>query len=396
MAMTVQLSREQARHLLAHYHFRPTDLPGVFTRLSTVQYDPLNPVGRNPDLVLQARIPAYRVDDWQTLAYEQRLVYDSWDKQACLVPVSDWPMRALIRERYQPYHDHEILHTEAEAVQALLAKLDERGPLSSLDFESVTGYDANSWSGSTQAKRILRSLWANGELVTHHRRAGRHYYDRAARVIPQQHFAQPAQLDEREYLRWIIARRFQAVGLLRSTAEAAIWSVCGEAAQRKLALAELVEAGTLIPVRVGAEQLPYYAHAEALKCLDQPALEPRVIFLGPLDSLLWDRKGVQQIFGFDYVWEVYKPEALRKWGYYVLPVFYRDRFIGRVDSRLEKGAWTIANWWWEEDIMLHAELLDALQIAMTRFMLYLGASDIRANEGVDTAIQQIVTHLESI
>jgi uncharacterized protein len=302
-------------------------------------------------------------------------------------------MRALIRERYQPYHDHEILHTEAEAVQALLAKLDERGPLSSLDFERVTGYDPNSWSGSTQAKRILRSLWASGELVTHHRRAGRHYYDRAARVIPQQHFAQPAQLDEREYLRWIIARRFQAVGLLRSTAEAAIWSVCGEAAQRKLALAELVEAGTLVPVCVGAEQLPYYAHAEALKCLDQPELEPRVIFLGPLDSLLWDRKGVQQIFGFDYVWEVYKPEALRKWGYYVLPVFYRDRFIGRVDSRLEKGIWTIANWWWEEDIMLNAELLDAVQIAIARFMLYLGASDIRANESVDAAIQQIVTRL---
>lgn len=70
--MTIQLSLGQARHLLALYHFTLTDLPGVFKRLGTVQYDPLNPVGRNPDLVLQARVPTYRVDDWQPLAYEQR------------------------------------------------------------------------------------------------------------------------------------------------------------------------------------------------------------------------------------------------------------------------------------------------------------------------------------
>jgi uncharacterized protein YcaQ len=72
--MTIQLSREQARRLLAHYHFLPTDMFGVFARLGTIQYDPLNPVGRNPDLVLQARVPGYRVDNWQSLAYEQRLI----------------------------------------------------------------------------------------------------------------------------------------------------------------------------------------------------------------------------------------------------------------------------------------------------------------------------------
>src|SRR5579883_1678297 len=128
--MTLQLSREQARRLLAHYHFQPTDMAGVFTRLGTVQYDPLNPVGRNPDLVLQARVPGYRVDDWQSLAYEQRLIYDTWDKQACLVPMSDWPQRALIRERYQPYHDREILLSETAVAEAMLAALDARGPLS--------------------------------------------------------------------------------------------------------------------------------------------------------------------------------------------------------------------------------------------------------------------------
>src|SRR5205807_1703918 len=80
--MTLHISREQARRFLAVYHFTPTDLAGTIERLATVQYDPLNPVGRNPDLVFQARVPGYQVDDWQKAAYTDRLVYDAWDKKA--------------------------------------------------------------------------------------------------------------------------------------------------------------------------------------------------------------------------------------------------------------------------------------------------------------------------
>ena len=87
VSMTLHISREQARRLLTLYHFTPTDLPGVFARLGTVQYDPLNPVGRNHDLVLQARVPGYCIDDWQKTAYTDRLIYDAWDKQASLITV---------------------------------------------------------------------------------------------------------------------------------------------------------------------------------------------------------------------------------------------------------------------------------------------------------------------
>jgi uncharacterized protein len=116
--MSLHISREQARRFLVTYHLTQTDLAGVFTRLGTVQYDPLNPVGRNPDLVFQARVPGYHVDDWQSLAYTERLIYDAWDKQACLVLCSDWPQRACVRAVYRPYHDREVLQAESETVQA--------------------------------------------------------------------------------------------------------------------------------------------------------------------------------------------------------------------------------------------------------------------------------------
>jgi len=388
--MVLHISREEARHFLAQYHFKPTDLTGVIDRLGTVQYDPLNPVGRNADLVFQARIPGYQVDDWQTAAYTDRIIYDAWDKQACLVPVSDWPMRALVREKFRPYHDREILQAEAEGAARILATIDEQGPLSSLEFEDRARFgEVGSWYGSTRTKRILRSLWACGELVTHHRKGGRHYYDRPNRVIPAQHFSLPPLVDEAAYYRWIVMRRYQATGILRPTAEAAIWSACHEAPKRKLALAQLVEAGLLTQLQIGELAGPYYTPTSALKLLDEPCSSPRVIFMGPLDSLLWDRKSVLQIFNFDYIWEVYKPAEQRKWGYYILPVFYGDRFIARVDSRLEKDTWIISRWWWEPDIMPNDDLLVALGNTIENFLNYLRANNVSFGENMDALVKQV-------
>jgi uncharacterized protein len=387
--MILHISRDEARRFLASYHFKPADLPGVIDRLGTVQYDPLNPVGRNADLVFQARIRGYQVDDWQIAAYTDRLLYDAWDKMACLVPVSDWPMRALVREKFRPYHDREILAADPEGAAKILATIDEQGPLSSLEFEDRTRFgEQGSWAGTTRTKRILRSLWACGELVTHHRQGGRHYYERPQRVIPEQYFEETPLVDEIAYYRWILMRRYQSTGILRSTAEAAVWSACSEASKRKLALAQLLEEGLLTQLQIDKLAGPYYIHTSALKFFDEPPSNPRVIFLGPLDSLLWDRKSLLQIFDFDYVWEVYKPAEQRKWGYYVLPVFYGDRFVARVDSRLDKGIWTISRWWWEPDITPDADLLAALRIAIEDFLRYLRADGVCIGEDVDVLVKQ--------
>ena len=390
--MTLHISREQARRLLAHYHFTPSDLPGVFARLGTVQYDPLNPVGRNPDLVLQARVPGYQVDDWQQAAYVERTIYDSWDKMACLVPVSDWPMRAMIRQKYRPYHDREILQNDSEGAAFVLAAIDEQGPLSSMEFEDRTRVgEEGSWYGNTRIKRLLRSLWACGLLVTHHRKAGRHYYDRPERVIPAQYFELEPLIDEEAYYRWIVMRRFQASGIMRPSGDASIWIACGDAAERKAALAHLVEAGLLTPLQIGELKNLYYTPTTALDLLDRPPAQPRMIFVGPLDSLLWDRKALQHIFEFDYVWEVYKPAEQRKWGYYILPVFYGDHFVARTDIRLEQGRLVMARWWWERDIVPDAAMLDALRAAIAAFGRYAHANDVLVQDDVDAVVRDALS-----
>ncbi|MGH2443492.1 MAG: DNA glycosylase AlkZ-like family protein, partial [Chloroflexota bacterium] len=370
---------------LVAYHFAPTDVSGVLERLGTVQYDPLNPVGRNPDLVFQARVPGYRVDDWQRHAYQDRLMYDAWDKQACLVPVADWPRRAQIRKHYLAWHDRTVLEEHPDAVLHALKAIDNRGPLSSLEFEDRTRIlDEESWYGPTRIKRILRALWLRGVLVTHHREGSRHYYDRPARVIPPDIFQKRA-LSAAAYHRWIVLRRHQAAGMLRVTAEQAIWSACGDAATRVESIRQLVEAGKLIPVQVATQRSVYHATPALLNRVEHPG-EPRLIFLGPLDSLVWDRTAVRQIFGFDYAWEVYKPLAARRWGYYVLPVLFGDRFVGRMDAQMRNGILTVARWWWEADADLLSMAVEALPHAMNEFAQYLGAREIALTEPVDPLV----------
>ena len=101
---------------------------------------------------------------------------------------------------------------------------------------------------------------------------------------------------------------------------------------------------------------------------------PRAAILAPLDNLMWDRRYLKELFGFEYLWEVYKPVVERRWGYYVLPILYGDRFIARFEPGRDKSseALTIQNWWWEADVQPTAEMHRALRDCFARFLGFLG------------------------
>lgn len=380
-------SKAEARAFLTRYHFAPTDVPAVFARLGSVQYDPLDPVGRNVDLVLQARVPGYRVDEWQVAAYRDRLVYDAWDKQACLVPTADWAYRRIYHEWHRPRWEERVLGPHADAVAATLAELRERGPLATHAFADQRSLPefASSWHGPKVVRQALRALWHTGGVATHHRDRGRHVYHLPEAVIPAEHLAAPAP-ERRENLRWLILARHRAAGLLRPGAPAALWSMPVPREERVRLIEELVEDGRLLPVDVEGRR--YHLPATALAAAAEPA--GRMRFLGPLDSLLWDRQAVRHLFDFDYLWEVYKPEAARTWGYYVLPVLHRGRFVARFDSRRVGETWRVYRWWWEEGATRDEDTLAALAEAARRFAQYLGAERVVVDEA-DPATREALT-----
>jgi hypothetical protein len=115
----------------------------------------------------------------------------------------------------------------------------------------------------------------------------------------------------------------------------------------------------------------------------------KMVFLAPLDQLMWDRESVEHLFEFEYRWEVYVPEQKRRWGYYVLPVLYGDRLVGRFDSRYKDGVWQMVKWYWEDGVEVDAEVLEALAVAVGRFREYLGARKLKLPRGMDKRTREV-------
>ena len=124
---------------------------------------------------------------------------------------------------------------------------------------------------------------------------------------------------------------------------------------------------------------------------------PAATFIGPLDNLIWDRDLIRWLFDFDYTWEVYKPAVQRKYGHYVLPVLYGDRFIARVEPIFDRKArvLTIVNWWWEAGVAPDDTLIAALDECLAAFGRYLGAAEVWLGAAVagDAALGRVVAQI---
>ena len=162
-----------------------------------------------------------------------------------------------------------------------------------------------------------------------------------------------------------------------------------KAEARRATLTRLAERGDVLAVTV--EGVP--GRTFFLRVADLPALEAvrnkepaalQAALVGPLDNLTWDRELLRQVFAFDYLWEVYKPAAQRRYGYYVLPVLYGDRFVARCDPAFDKKArvLTLNNWWWEKGVEPDEAMEAALAECLRQFALYVGADSVRLGDAV--------------
>lgn len=375
MSAPLQLSKADVRRALAAYHIRWGGLPDVFDRLRSVQYDPLSPAGCNHDLVLQARVKNYKIGDWQKAAYTRRLVYDGWDKQACLIPYEGWNARRVIC-KWQSGWFNEMHRDHPGAIEAVLEELEVDGPMSPRDFEFQQHKPEwkGSWYGPSLTKQALRALWHSGRVMTHSRKNGQHVYDVTERVVPARFFAQPGLSDE-ESVRVILRDRHRGMGLIRPTASYEVWAMDNKHSHHRAVRDVMVKEGELILVEI--EGVKANASPEFLEFLDEKP-PSRVTFIAPLDQLMWGRKMIEHLFGFSYKWEVYVPEHLREHAYYVLPVLYGDRFIGRTEMTARRGTLEVKYW--------HAEKgrlpIEQLGAAFRRFMAYTGSTEIAYADGV--------------
>ena len=349
------------RHLLTPPRSLPAEPESVLRvmdRLGSFQFDPLEVAGRNHDLIVLARVAGYRRAWTDAHLYETRSLYETYNKGLSIVPTAEMPWYRLTWDRNREEHQRGSLDEHAPLVEELLDRIRREGPLSSTDMEPRAAIEWF-WRPTNQIRALLEALAMSGILGLSRREGNRRVYDLVERLFPAELLAQTHPVDDQR--RHKLLSRFRAHGLLGTSGQAELWYGLGAGADRPRLRGDLVDAGAIVPVDV--EELRGTRFVVTCDLDDLEAAErevaagdppggvaPGVAFLAPLDPLVWDRDLLRRLWSFDYIWEVYVPEKKRRWGYYVLPLLYGDRFVGRIEPRIDRAAGTlrILGLWWED------------------------------------------------
>ena len=401
------LSKAEARRfLLAHQKlWPPRSLSGkagvleFIGHAGVIQYDPIFVAGRNADLVLQSRIKGYRREHLSELLYTDRQLLDGWDKVASIYLAKDRPYFARYRARMRSQRarpDNPAMKIATEVLEAIR----DGGPHSSLDLKHE-GVIEWSWGQNARlARACLETLYVMGEIGIHHRVGTRRVFELLERLLPPDILARPdPNVTEEAYQDWHVLRRVQAVGIANPrTTEIWLGIEGGKSAVRRAALARLVDRGELIAVAIdGLTDVTFFMRSVDLPVLEAlpgtEGLQKQAALIAALDNLTWDRNMLRWVFDFDYIWEIYTPAVKRKYGYYVLPVLYGDRFIARCEPFFDRktGVLNIKGWWWEAGVNPDNEMEAALIECLRDFTAYLGASQIALADPVqgDKTLQWI-------
>jgi uncharacterized protein YcaQ len=395
MVEPLNISREHARRFLVRRHLlhpprslgsRAESVLAVVDRLGSLQFDPLEvPGARSHDLVLHARIAGYRrdwCDEWLYGEPAERRLIELYNKSLNILPIDELPHFRITWDQYGRRYRDAILRDEARVVEAILERIRTDGPLSTAAFKEHNHAIDWWWAPTSAARAVMEALFVSGRLGIARREGNRRYYDLIERVVP----AELLQVRESEddALRHRLLSRFRGVGLMGSNPPAEVIMGTGKAPDRRRWTDELVERGVLVPVQVEGIRGVRHAIADELPILEAASgpstAAPDAALLAPLDPLIWDRRLLRDLWGFDYIWEVYVPQARRRWGYYVLPLLFGDRLVGRIEPRLEREAKTlrILGIWFEDGFrpMEEPGFLSALAAALEAYREFVGATRI--------------------
>jgi uncharacterized protein YcaQ len=393
-----------ARHFLAPARSVVSGLDGVlevFRKFGSIQFDPIAVAGRSHDLVLHARVAGYE-PAWCDVLYERREIFEATNKALSLVPVSEFPWFRLGFGRKGPRFHGAALADNAAVAERVLGRIRAEGPLSSLDFERETG-PTKDWFGMPEnaVRAVLEAYTVTGVIGLSRRDGNLRYYDLLERLLPAEVLAR--EVPEREQLRHKLLSRYRAHGLLGAGGAGGTFdrianpeSAPGRPGRNELRR-ELVEFGALVPVAVEGVRGDRLVIAREVALLQAPP-EPTssVAFIAPFDSLLWDTGLLSSLFAYDYVWEGFFPPAKRRWGYYVLPIVFGDRFVGRIEPRIDRdeARVEVLGIWWEDGFTPRRAdgFVDAMRDALRAYLRFAGASRIEWAPHLATDQRLFLTH----
>jgi uncharacterized protein YcaQ len=308
----------------------------VVDRLAIFQIDSVNVLTRAHYMPLYSRLGPYDVDVLHQAAYSSsRTLVEYWAHEAALVDVDLWPAFDFkMRSGDGMWGSMRSITTEQpDLVQSVLDQIREAGPLTSRQLQAVYQREREHWGWNwSEAKRAAEYLFFTGQLTAHSRNSAfERVYDLPERVLPPSVVHAPRPEPDHAH-RVLIERAARALGIATPLCLRDYFRL--RPAPARQAIADLIEAGTLVPVQVEGWGEPALMHREATV---PRAVEARAL-VSPFDPLIFQRDRAQRLFDFRYRIEIYVPAAKREFGYYVLPFLLGDRLVARVDLKADRAA----------------------------------------------------------
>jgi len=304
----------------------PNAVIKVVNQLGYVQLDTISVVERAHHHILWSRIPGYESDWLEQAQYKRRDIFEYWAHAAAYLPMQDYrfsiPVMSVFRDKKDRWPKISTVD-----MKKVLKRIREEGPLMSRHFES--DHKGGSWWDWKPAKWALQRLFLEGHLMVSHREGFQRVYDLPERILPSEINTTPPSLEE--YYSYLITTTLRAQGIAARNEIIHLRKTDTKTFDNVLNL--LQEEQIILPVKVEGQK-NYFTMPEYIN--QTIRLPERMLIISPFDNMIIWRKRLKEIFGFDYTLECYLPPEKRTYGYFCLPVLYKDQFIGRVDVKADR------------------------------------------------------------
>ncbi|MDA8792155.1 winged helix DNA-binding domain-containing protein [Bacteriovoracaceae bacterium] len=342
----------------------------VLLNLGYVQIDTISVVERSHHHVFWSRFPKYKKSDLEGLI-NSRKAFEYWAHAAAYLPMKDYRYSLFLKERFKNIDGSSWWPRDKKVMKHVLKRIQQEGPLLSRDFKQESS-KKNGWWDWKPAKKALERLFMEGELEITRREGFQKVFDLSRRVIPKNISLKVP--SKEEYCRYMIDRTLKH----HTFASELEMSYLHKSDLKKIVNKEvknLVEDKKLVELNISGLDNTYYIYIENLEL--KPKITSRLQILSPFDNMVIQRKKLLDIFNFDYQIECYVPAKKRKYGYFTLPVLVDQKFIARIDckvNRKDKSLVVISYNW--EKIEYKLKYLEKLKSKINSFSRFNGCNEV--------------------